>query len=312
MRVLLATCASDDYLSACLYDGLQELLGEGNVSDAGFTGALHAGHNLGPCARVGAWRVGRRLDASEGAAYDLLILNACLTRDHPDWHWAAMLRECHLRPGGRVALVEGHDGYNEVHLPPFECDAYFRRELDPTFPYPYPKAPHCLMMGAPRRWFELGEHERPIDVYYTAASLGTSHRWDVCAAAYQTKTRHRSIVGSTGVGMELYFSWLVQSKIALCPAGAGNCADCLRTWEVVAKGAIPVFVGYPERTRDPWFEPDTYRRCPDASALPETIDALLSMPPAKLADARRRLLATALQDHTTVARAKRLLELTGF
>ncbi len=322
MRVLFATCRGDDYMSACVWDGLQDALGEANVYDAELTPNLHSPTASGPVGRVGTLtatgtsgncthiagaREGRVL-AEEGD-FDLLVLNACFLREH-DWHWPWGLRR-RLRTGGKVAYVEGWDSAHEVHDPmresgpPFHVDAVFRRELDPAFNYPY--ACHSLTMAAPARWFHP-EGERPIDVFYAANWNSHPARWDVLSQMWRTKTRHWSIGASRGVGFDAYFDFLRQAKLALCPAGAAR-GDSLRTYEIIACGAIPVFVDYPPWKREPWFGDSEAFFCETAETLPRLLDMALSW---DLGPMRQHLREYALVNHTTKARAERMLRLTGF
>ncbi len=337
LKVLFATSAGDDHHSACLWDGLCDLLGEENVYDAGFTPSLHAGSGWGgACARVGmggnmakpkdenevkgtngstgrvsGFRAGRCWSGETD--FDLLVLNAAFLRDH-DWHWAHTMRLA-LKPGGKVAFCEGWDGAGEWHNPwtesnpPFPVDAVFRREFDPAVGYGYPCPVHSLLMACPRRWTDGSDNaDRPIDVFYAANYTSHPLRWEVLSAMWQTRNPHRSIGASRGVGFENYFDFLRQSKLAICPPGAAA-ADSLRTWEVVACGAIPIFVGYPAYKREPWFAKDEAFHCDTAAQLPGVIDHALTG--VDLTMMRLFLRDQVMANHTTRARAKRMLDLLG-
>ncbi len=332
MKVLFAGCRGDCYLQAALWDGCQELLGEENVYDGANAPSLHAGGGGGATARLsgaeafdpfmvgsglstprlGASRAGRIL-ADEGD-FDLLVVVSSFLRDH-DWHWPWQFLG-RLRQGGKVAYVEPWDGAYDVRdpmresSPPFHVDAVFRRELDPAFAYPYDC--HALMMAAPRRWFYESD-DRSGDVFYAGFGQCNDTRWNVCAAAYQTRTRHRSIIASMGVSYDRYFDYLRTFKLGICPPGAAGGSDCLRTWECVASGCIPIFVGYPDRRRPHWFTPDMVFYANLVEHLPAQIDhALTLLPRHELDDKRHRMQKYALSYHTTAARAQRLLEIGGF
>jgi hypothetical protein len=316
MNVLFVTCKTGDYIASCLWDGFQELVGEENVYDAVDSPLFHneipshGANATSVCHRISAYRKGKRLsEADPSMKFDLMVLNACVTREY-DWHFPNMLWETRMRPDGKVALVEGWDGSNDINVPDrVPVHAVFRRELSPVINYPYKC--HCLMMSCPSRWFSRGNtNTRTLDVFYSAFSTGWDYRWDSCKYAFSTKRKHQTLISSCGIiGMKEYFDYLATAKLGLCPAGAGNeCADCLRTWEVVARGAIPIFIGYPERIREPWFADDEYFMCRNASDLPDIIDRALDM---DLNAMRERMQERASREHTTKARAKRILDIMG-
>jgi hypothetical protein len=102
---------------------------------------------------------------------------------------------------------------------------------------------------------------------------------------------------------------MTRSKLGLCPTGAnGESFDCLRTWEVVAGGAIPIFIGWPDRIREPWFADDEHFWCHDANQLPDIIDRALDM---DLKFMRVKMQANAKNNHTTKARAQKILDVLG-
>lgn len=308
MKCLFLTSTTDDYLASCAYDGLQEILGESNVYDAINNPGLHAPCPENPCSRIGASRIGNVLSDGDGD-FDVFVINACFLRQN-EWSLARKLLE-RLRPGAKIAFIEGWDSYLQIETPPFHVDAYFRRELDILTKYPYPAK--CLTMAFPRRWFTQTD-DRPLDVFYACNALSHLARWQVLESMWKTKKQHRSISASCAVAsdMKTYFGYLSTHKLAICPTGAGECMDCLRTWEVVANGAIPIFVGLPRRTIEPWFSyHNEVFAIPSAMYLPDIIDKALGMSNTELKDMRDEMQATALAYHTTYARAKRLLDLTG-
>jgi len=325
MKTLFLCCDTDDHLASVLFDGLQDLLGEESVYDASSCPSLHLGSGDNPNSRIGGSRVGHKLTETgtdgnmstprvggtrEGRRlgdegdFDLMVINACYQRDHAD-DWPFTLCE-RMRPGAKYAWVEGWDSAHEWHTPTLHVDACFRREIDPACKYPY--HPHSLMFAAPRRWFAVN-NDRPIDVFYAGNHSSNHHRWEVLSAMWQTKTKHRSIGASRGLDFDRYFSNLQQSKLAICPAGAAD-GDALRTWEAVAAGAIPIFVGYPVRTREPWFGPGMVCNCPTAADLPNMLDCILGEPE-MIQPMRERLQAHALAKHTTLARVRQMLNVLG-
>jgi hypothetical protein len=305
VKILFATTNGDDYMSACLWDGLQEVLGEENVADTGYAQNLHAMTADGPSGRIGGHRNGRCLAHTDGPIYDLLVLNVVFLRDH-DWHWAISLQQSYLKPGGKTVLVEGNDNAWEVNSPGLPVDAVFRREML-AHDYGYGVPVHSLMMAAPSRWFADSDHDaRPYDILCASSVAANPIRWGVLPAIFRTQRRPNAIVCSGGLGFAAYFSYLRQSKLSICAPGGGS--DCMHQWEAIAGGAIPVFVEHPGLIREPWFN-ETVFWSPTIADLPRVLDHALSL---DLPAMRRRLREWALEHHTTAARARRLLRLTGF
>jgi hypothetical protein len=317
LKVLFATHDWDDYLASCLYDGLKEVLGAENVYDAGNNGAFHrlfdgytpnhyiCGCNLGP-----------RLADAPDTKFDLLVINACFRAQYRDWHWPWTLRQS-LKVGGKVAYVEGGDQARDINdpatasCPPFPVDAIFRREIDPTVGYPY----QCyhLDFAAPARWVEETRKEphapRPIDVFYAG---GPSHplRYDMMRYLFHGQ-RQFSFVLSRQENLypftpPQYFSLLRRSKIALCPPGGAHCSSTMRVWEALACGALPIYLCHQRRYQSPGLPG---RRCDTLEELPRVLDQLLGWP--DLDSYRERLLDEVACDHTTEARARKLLEAVG-
>lgn len=298
MKCLFVTSSTDDYLSSCLWDGLQEVLGEDNVYDAGFTPSLHYHEtSLGPSHRISGSRPGKCLQASDGD-FDLLVLNKAFLRDH-HWNYAYELQG-RLLSTARIAWVEGEDNYTDITVPPFAFHAAFRREIAYGVSYPYRCFP--LLFSAPRRWFKPINHTRMYDVFYAASYQSNPIRWPTFSKMWDTQNRHLSIACSGSVGFETYFDFMRNSKITICPPGAGS--DCMHQWEAIACGSIPLFVGHVPMDRGVWF-PECILTCDTVEDLPRVIDHALGLDLEKM---RAELNSWALLHHTTAARAKFLLE----
>lgn len=310
MRVLfVAPEKSCDFLASCLYDGLQEVCGHDNVIDAVGCDWLHAGSDgMGSdvVKAVSCVRPGRNLTEQGFALSDLIVLNACFNREC-SWEWASKWLN-HLKPGGKVAYVEGWDAAWQVNDPEIHVDAYFRKEI--ASHVQYPMQPHPLTFAAPARWFDWQETgDRPIDVYFSGnpntCLPSAPVRWPALGQVFRTHRTHRSIIvtSASDVEYEGYLSMMRHSKLALCLPAADN-ADSFRTYEAVACGAIPIFVGYPNHVRDPWFPPELVYSC-SVEDLPEHIDEALAH---DLTEKRQALIEWSRKNHTTRARAEKLLK----
>jgi hypothetical protein len=313
MRVLfVAPRNSPDFLASCLWDGLQEVCGEANVVDAVGCPWLHLGSDgcgsdvvrAVSCVRNGVVKDNEGLSS----LCDLLVINACFNREH-DWPWIVQFLEL-LTPTGKVAYVEGWDAAWQVHPPKIHVDAYFRKEIAPNVAYPMP--PHYLTFAAPERWFLLDNGRRTCDVFFSGNpnTCLPAHpiRWPALGEVFRTRNTHRSIIATTGMGLDYfrYFAAMRQSKLCLCLPAADN-ADSFRTFEAIACGAVPIFVDYPLHHRDPWFPRDACITC-TVSTLAEHIDEALSH---DLAPRRAALRDHALKYHTTAARARQMLTALG-
>jgi hypothetical protein len=318
MKVLFVGPTSPDHLMSCLWDGMQEVLGEANVFDGVGNPTLHTStcesseggdrclgsfnilHKLG-----GEQRLGRR--HQQGERYDLVVVHSSYNRDYgPGW-----LAGHPSLPGAKIAYVEGWDAAWQIVPPEIIPDAVFRKEIDPTVSYPY--QPQHLTFAAPTHWHVQPSQERPWDVVFignpdSAHPGNLEMRWKMCARVFATKRHHKAVVASRGLGFDAYFQLLRSSRLALCPAAADG-SDSLRTYEAAACGAIPVFVGYPDYRRADWFDQETAIFCtPDS--LADQIDDALSSP--KLESMRRRMIENAKRNHTTKARALKVLKALGF
>lgn len=323
MKVLFVTAReATDHLASCLWDGLQEVLGEENVVDAVDHRCLHApmahesvyrderddsrfGRNTVLTAISGR-RNGKILHNDE-TGFDLLILNAAFLRAGEfDWHFARRLT-ARLRPGAKVVYVEGWDSAHEVHPPEMHVDAVFRKEIDPSHRYPY----DCrhLTFAAPARWFDESDIDcpRPRDVFYSGTTHSNPMRFGMLSAVFQTRHRHESIVASSHMCLSVadYFAMYRRSKLALCPSSAER-ADSLRTYEAVACGSIPIFVDYPPWHREEWL--DGYCFFCGSDGVADHIDAALDR---DLPAMRKALWHHARKNHTTRARAEKLLRSVG-
>jgi hypothetical protein len=315
MRVSFVTSSGEcDYLSACLWDGLQEVLGEENIIDAINASWLHKsdiepdGVREAAVAAISGTRNGIRWPTGK---YDLIIFNACFNRKkNVDWSWTwAKEWQRNLSKGGKVAFVEGWDAAWQITRPKIHVDAYFRKEISGKVTYPM--KPHHLNFAAPSRWFAESS-SRPIDLFFVgdpATCLpGHEVRWPMLRNVFRTAKKHRSVIATCGLGLgqDEYLAMLRRAKFALCPSAA-DLADSLRTFEAAACGTIPIFVGYPDHVRDPWFPAELIVNC-TADTLPEHIDEAL----AHDATAKSRALQEyAREYHTTAARAKQLLKVMG-
>lgn len=306
MKVLFVTSLAQDHLASLLWDGLQEVLGEPHVVDAVGCPWLHAGES-DPAQDTGNSRVGARLREKTGD-YDLVVFHSCLDRDGPvagAQAWAEL-----LKPGGKTAWVEDWDAAWQVVPPPFRPDGYFRKEIQPGFSYPYDPVP--LGYAAPSRWFlpDTLTWERPLDVSWvgnpTTCHPARPHlRWQMLEGIFRCRRRHACVVATRRLGIDFYWQTLRQSKLALCPAAADG-ADSLRTYEAVAAGCVPVFVGYPNHVRE-WFPPELIYHC-QPETVAEHIDEALSH---DLDSKRAALWDWSREHHTTAARARRVLRALG-
>lgn len=315
---------SCDYLASMIWDGLQEVLGEENVVDAAGCPWLHRSGCDGVCltdkdvvGRVAQGPVVRAISGTRegvtiqegGGGFDVLVIFSSFNRDFT-WHevfdWARRLN----KGAAKVAYVEGWDGASQYERPQMAVDRVFRKEIDPSVAYPY--EPTHLGFAFPSRWLLDGTErfDRPLDVFWSgnpdACLPGREVRWPMLGQAFRTRRHHRSVLASYGLGYDHYFALLRQAKLALCPSGA-DLTDSLRTFEAVACGAVPVFVGYPPWRREPWFPPEACISC-TADTLPEHLDEALSH---DLGPRRRAMLDCAREHHTTAARATQMLRALG-
>jgi hypothetical protein len=210
-----------------------------------------------------------------------------------------------------VAYVEGWDAAWQIEKPEMAVDAVFRKEISPLVDYPY--SPVHLTFAAPSGWFHPKQNmERVWDVVFignpdSVHPRKLNLRWDMMSQAFGTRTHHKAVMASRGIGYDAYFNILRTSKLALCPTAADS-SDSFRTYEVVACGAIPVFVGYPDYKRDPWFPGETSISCEIATLAAHLDDALSH----DLEPMRQRLRDHAVVHHTTRARAIKVLTTLGF
>jgi len=278
MRVLHLCDTEDDYMSAVIWHGL-----------AGQCDLFAAGNIPPSCGRI---PTDGRGTMDDGGRYDLAVVHSMLTR-HRTWQWCEpLVNRC-----DRVAVVEGWDSATECHVPYFKVDAWFRREVDPSFAYPY--QPRNLGFAGCAEWFYDGPKE--YDIFF-AGNPSHSVRWNMLRQVFATRRRHRSIMASTGFASD-YHMLMRLSRLALCPPGAAGC-EAFRTGEVVAMGAVPVFVGHPPRIRANWFD-NSMSFCCTLDNLADTLDDALG---ADLEGMRRRLADHFHARHTTAARAKEILD----
>ncbi len=316
MKCLFVTCKnSPDYLSATIFDGLQEVLGESNVVDAVHSPWLHqsfldAAYGTGPHPEVRMLtgsREGAYLDDGHENDFDLMVVNAAFTRDFK-WDrvrsWATR-----LKPGGKVAFVEGWDAAWQVTPLEIPVHAYFRKEIKPGVSYH--QEPHHLSFAMPARMFQPTDLPRPVDVFF-AGNPRSCHpdrpvRWPMCKQVFSTRGMHHAVVSTVDMGgWEPYWEIMKKSKLALVPPGADDC-ESLRCYEAAAAGAIPILLCYPAYRREPWFPPETCFEC-GLEGLADCIDNALAT---NLTGRRAHLVEYAKKHHTTRSRAEKILEVLG-
>ncbi len=317
MKVLFISTPSHDLASIFLYSGFCDLVGKKNVVLAEPYPYLEH-DDCGPSGRIlprmpkfssaiGSTRVVAPIlgDGHLDGSFDLVVLNASFNRDH-NWTWASMMVHSSLAKNGVVAYVEGWDAATgEVFPAPptLPITRVFRREILPGHAYPYYPTP--LQWGCPEWWLDEPRETKTIDVSCLCSPHTVASRWPIMAKMFETSTRYMSVVGGA-IEFEKYLWVTRRSKYVVIPPGGGS--DCIRQWEAIGCGAVPIFVGHPPRVREPWFTADEILEC-SIEQLPATIDNALSNIdlPAMQARLERRVRA----EHTTKARAQRLVDLTG-
>ena len=324
MKVLYLTSTIPDHMAMVLWDGLQELIGEENVVDVNRVSFLHRDGCEAAHPRTGnqnersfssnwlahdlsASRQGRHWEADE-KNFDLLVLNASFIMNQgwdAVWTWIN-----YLKPNCRhkVALIEGEDSSRDIVKPCLACKV-FRKEVDYG---PYPYRPYPLSFAVPQRWLWTKDTEdhRTCDVFFVGnPEVDGCNRWQMMQNVFATSRKHRAVIASRGLApdVDIYFALLQRSKLALCPSSAAG-ADSWRTYEAVAMGAIPVFLEYPARVREPWFNE---KNCFAGSAanVHDIIDWALA---GDLGNMRQNLREHVRQFHTTRYRAQTLLQRMGF
>jgi hypothetical protein len=217
-----------------------------------------------------------------------------------------------LTAGGKIVWVDGGDDAHYALIPQIGIDAAFRKEINPQHPYHgYGVPVHHLTFAAPSRWFDdpTAEEDRYCDcVFIGNPETDGTDRYECCCKMFQTKRRLRNIAGSCGLGFSQYFNLLKRAKFGLCPAAAAG-SESLRNYEVIACGAIPIFIGLPPWRRDPWFPCELICQCDHPDRLPDLLDSALDGH--DLRPMRQGLREYALKHHTTAARARKVLEVVG-
>jgi hypothetical protein len=302
MKVLFAASAQPDYQMACLWDGLQEVLGPENVYDAADAPYLHQKNFPHPAAQIAAHR---EYDSPLYVSFDLMIVSTSFLKDGKDWHWPLSLLS-RLKKNAKIALLEGWDSAHEVHdprreaVPPLVPDAVFRREIDPGFAYPY--EPHHLGFAAPMRWF----HEPTIFGRAPQALFAGNvypERGQLLDLLRAPEPLGFPLLVMRGLPQEGCLAALWAVKIALCPSGAER-SDCLRTYEAVSQGAVPLFIDYPPWRREPWFGVE-HCFSVDASVnlanfIPDALEQMTDY-------MSKMVFQHAREHHTTKARAEKVL-----
>lgn len=321
LKTLFVMCReSTDHLATCVWDGLQEVLGEENVYDAVGHRYLHSkemgesdwdGRSdrfgaVSVLSGISARRPGRYWRRGEGH-FDLLVLSSSFCREF-DWDWVRQWYEL-LAAGAKVAYLEGWDSAYEIHAPRQHVDAVFRKEIGAGAHYPY----DCrhLTFAFPSRWSDPSDRtvERPWDFFYSGTVTSNGCRLPMLSALFGARLPHRSLVATEKMGLAVpdYFMCYRRAKLALCPASQEG-ADSLRTYEAISCGAVPLFVGYPSWRREEWFVGTQCFQCFSAGEVAAHVDAALGR---DLPAMRNALLDHALAHHTTAARARKILAVLG-
>ncbi len=265
---------------------------------------------------VGGHRVNIHRTPHEGEDdFDVLVATSTFLRDH-DRDWLGGMIGRHLkrrRDGGKVVWFETLDGARDVVEPPPGVDAVFRREIDPTVQYPYEYKPLPLLASVPEEWFDDPDYgwtdEKPYDCFNVSNASTTGHptRWQSLSPTFCTSRRTYSLAGA-GVLQPgwVYLHLLRKFKLVVDGPGAEGASDGGRTWETIACGGIPLFVGQQCRPRWPWFTGEHAFWCDRPEDLPAVIEQALD---SDLEGMRHRLKAHALEFHTARARAQQFLQM---
>jgi hypothetical protein len=296
VKVLFASHSGCDWIASTLYQGFLEVVGEENLYDAS------GGDRSLPGPGVQAKKV---LGPETG--FDLLVVNACFRSQH-GWDWIVGhlgvetrgLPNARLLSTCKIVYVEGYDHAWDINPPPFHCDAIFRREIEPGGPYPYSCEP--LLFAMPWSCFDWTPRDRHIDVACLINCKGIGVRHETLAAV--DSLRGKYAIASCGAGVPHGdYKWsLYHAKLTICPPGGGS--DCMHPWEAIAYGSIPVFVGHPDRVREPWFGDGQVFWCNHPGELPRFLEWALQQ---DLEGIRHRLQGQAKTFHTTRRRAERVL-----
>ncbi len=305
MKVLFITSRGHDLASIFLYDGLCDLVGEENVvcAEDYFWLSCHDGGG-GRILQRHKWEPFNLDDGDFGNDFNLIVINACFNRDHP-WSWAKDVVTYHLKQNGVVAYVEGwDDAAGEVFPPQGDVPIHrvFRREILPGHKYPYAATP--LLWAPPAWWYDEPRLEKTCQVSCLCSVSAVAVRWPIMSKVFQTGARFTAAVGT--LPFDQYLEITRRSRFVIVPPGGGS--DCVRQWEAIAAGCIPIFVGHPPRVREPWFAADEILQC-SVDELPAMIDYALSQVDFHAMQAKLEKRARA--EHTTRARAERLVKLTG-
>lgn len=309
-RCLFITSRDDDFLSACLFDGLQTVLGPENVLCAEHYSYLAPGCPT-PAGRVaGAHAL---YVAERYQDVDVAVVNACYDRDH-DGGW--LLHELgNRRLWGRAAYVEGWDAAWHVHPPPDVPKPFvvFRKEWETLRLYPY-VCGH-LTFACPERWLAFPEGGRDVDVFFAGNLDSCDPRWprlrhdmrkQADGLAYAHWGKYNVAVEGRRLSYDEHTALLRRTKLALVPAGADG-AETMRGFEAAAAGAVPVFVSYPDLVREDWFTPDVAY----FAQVEHLADILAGALRDDLAAKRARLREHVLAKQTTRRRAEKVLRALG-
>jgi hypothetical protein len=305
VKVLFVTCKAADYISSVLWDGLCEVLGPQNVYDAIHSPQLHPvkgeDSNRDPNTAVGRHPGAIANYLRDENGFEIMVMNAAFFREGSMGQAERFRALC--RQDAAMIYVNGDDGTDWGVTPPWPIDAFFRREMVPGFPYP--GNTHPITMAAPRRWFVEMPVERDIDFLHAGWYMAHPARWQIAQKMFSTQRRHHSLCATQSIiPYSYWFSMLRRTKFCICPPGAGS--DCLRQWEALACGAIPIFVDHPDRLGD--LHPQGTITIKDVDELPALMDTLMDRVLGyDMTGDRRAMWENALAKHTTAARARQVL-----
>jgi hypothetical protein len=250
MRVLFCDHPEGDFLSAMLFKGLCEELGESNVVDWPWKASFHGetdrypsvyeggGEGItGPFAFMPAFTAGRRWSEDEVAdgiaGFDLVILAS--TRAYNDAALTRLLARVGRAAVRRLVVVdtEDHDAIASDHVRRFQPSVYFKRELLVTSPREVGGVPiEPLGFAAPMPVLPSttppGRTPKDIDVVFLGGDNFPGGKPPLEAAV----RRVTSNVVAGRLGYQQYLDTLARARCLIMTRGYGW--DCLRFWEFVA------------------------------------------------------------------------------
>jgi hypothetical protein len=323
MKILFLADNSRDMSSAYLFRGLREVVGDDNVADPVNAFSLQG---LSWCNTRDADQekmvgplpaAGHRIMRHDEDDFDMLVAVTSMLRT-TGWDGMKSLFP-RVKKGGKIVWFDTLDSPLECFPPPFQVDAVFKREIQPSitdYAKIYGFKPLACLCAAPEVWFENFSDFKPRDVFCVQNATTTGKawpaRWNACTKVFQTNKWHDSMASSRGsLSLEDYMKQMPQYKFCVCCPGGGDSSDSTRMWEALATGSIPIMAGHNCRVRPYWFSvghPDHEEifEC-TVDDLPKTIDRVLDL---DLKPIRDRMKVHALKYHTTKARAEQFIHQT--